>query len=341
MVAGKKPREASSCPSPPPRTQTMRFLLNGALCAAAFALAACNSSGGQQAPANGQEVEWIGPDGPEPYDPNITKDRRLAGAVLADVDKSLRIWVNITLTGNSAKDGSTLNIVEADLRRKVRAKLLVIVEQLETGPPINRQIAAAALGFSGDPKTLSPLLAALEDDSPDVVANALLGLSVLADPDTPRILVAAELEDVNQPFNVRSQAARALRAVGLYDLGEADRAAVIRAARAALGDANEGLRPTGAIILAEVVDTNSVPELARALMDPTPLVARAASRALARIGSVDRKFEGQAARALTAALEVVDEDRVRPAILKDLQALAGKNYGDDVEEWVRYAQKLP
>ena len=319
----------------------MRFLLNGALCAAAFALAACNSSGGQQAPANGQEVEWIGPDGPEPYDPNITKDRRLAGAVLADVDKSLRIWVNITLTGNSAKDGSTLNIVEADLRRKVRAKLLVIVEQLETGPPINRQIAAAALGFSGDPETLSPLLAALEDDSPDVVANALLGLSVLADPDTPRILVAAELEDVNQPFNVRSQAARALRAVGLYDLGEADRAAVIRAARAALGDANEGLRPTGAIILAEVVDTNSVPELARALMDPTPLVARAASRALARIGSVDRKFEGQAARALTAALEVVDEDRVRPAILKDLQALAGKNYGDDVEEWVRYAQKLP
>ncbi len=341
MVAGKKPREASSCSSPPPRTQTMRFLLNGALCAAAFALAACNSSGGQQAPANGQEVEWIGPDGPEPYDPNITKDRRLAGDVLADVDKSLRIWVNITLTGNPAKDGSTLNIVEADLRRKVRAKLLVIVEQLETGPPINRQIAAAALGFSGDPETLSPLLAALEDDSPDVVANALLGLSVLADPDTPRILVAAELEDVNQPFNVRSQAARALRAVGLYDLGEADRAAVIRAARAALGDANEGLRPTGAIILAEVVDTNSVPELARALMDPTPLVARAASRALARIGSVDRKFEGQAARALTAALEVVDEDRVRPAVLKDLQALAGKNYGDDVEEWVRYAQKLP
>jgi hypothetical protein len=28
-------------------------------------------------------------------------------------------------------------------------------------------------------------------------------------------------------------------------------------------------------------------------------------------------------------------------VLKDLQALAGKNYGDDVEEWVRYAQKLP
>ena len=137
------------------------------------------------------------------------------------------------------------------------------------------------------------------------------------------------------------QAARALRAVGLFNLDEADRAAVIRAARAALGDANEGLRPHGAIILAEVVDTESVPELARALMDPTPLVARAASRALARIGSVDRKYEGQAARALTAALEVVDENAVRPAVLRDLQALAGKNYGDDVEEWVRYAQKLP
>ncbi len=319
----------------------MRFLLNGALCAAAAALAACNSPGEQQTPATGQEVEWIGPEGPEPYDPNLTKDRRLAGDILADIDKSLQIWVNITLTGNPAKDGSTLNIVEADLRRKVRAKLPVIVEQLETGPPINRQISAAALGFSGNPEALGPLLAALDDDSADVVANALLGLSILADPETPRILLAAELENVDQPFNVRSQAGRALRAVGLYDLGEADRAAVIRAARAALGDANEGLRPSGAIILAEVVDTDSVPELARALMDPTPLVARAASRALARIGSVDRKFEGQAARALTAALEVVDQDTVRPAILRDLQALAGKNYGDDVEEWVRYSQKLP
>ncbi len=319
----------------------MRFLLKSALCAAVTALAACTSPGDQQAPANGQEVDWIGPEGPEPYDPNITKDRRLAGDILADIDKSMRIWVNITLTGNPAKDGSTLNIVEADLRRKVRSKLLVLVEQLETGPPINRQIAAAALGFSSDPETLGPLLAALDDDSPDVVANALLGLSILADPETPRILVAAELEDVRQPFNVRSQAARALRAVGLYDLEEADRAAVIRAARAALGDANEGLRPNGAMILAEVVDTDSVPELARALMDPTPLVARAASRALARIGSVDRKYEGQAARALTAALDVVDEDSVRPSILRDLQALAGKNYGDDVEEWVRYAQKLP
>lgn len=248
----------------------MRFLLNGALCAAAAALAACNSPGEQQTPATGQEVEWIGPEGPEPYDPNLTKDRRLAGDILADIDKSLQIWVNITLTGNPAKDGSTLNIVEADLRRKVRAKLPVIVEQLETGPPINRQISAAALGFSGNPEALGPLLAALDDDSADVVANALLGLSILADPETPRILLAAELENVDQPFNVRSQAGRALRAVGLYDLGEADRAAVIRAARAALGDANEGLRPSGAIILAEVVDTDSVPELARALMDPTP-----------------------------------------------------------------------
>jgi len=324
-----------------PRPPTMRTLVLGALSVATLSLAACNSTGDQTAPADGQEVEWIGPEGPEPYDPEITKDRRLAGEVLTDIDKSLRIWVNITLTGNPAKDGSTLNIVEADLRRKVRAKMPLLLEQLDTGPPINRQIAAAGLGFSGDPRSLGPLLAALEDDSPDVVANALLGLSVLADPETPRILLAAELEDVLQPFNVRSQAARALRAVGLFNLDEADRAAVIRAARAALGDTNEGLRPHGAIILAEVVDTDSVPELARALMDPTPLVARAASRALARIGSVDRKFEGQSARALTAALDVVDQDSVRPAILRDLQALAGKNYGDNVEEWVRYAQKLP
>ncbi len=313
----------------------------GALCAASLALTACNTPANQGAATEGQEVEWIGPEGPEPYDPELTRDRRLAGDVLADIDKSLRIWNNILLTGSTAKDGSTLNIVEADLRRKVNAKRPLLLEQLETGPPINRQIAATSLGFSSSSDTLGPLVGALRDDSPDVVANVLLGLSILADPDTPRIPIAEKLEDVAQPFPVRNNAARALRAVGLNNLNEADRAATMRAGRAALGDANEGLRPSGAIILAEVMDTESISALARALMDPTPLVARAASRALARIGSVDPRFEGQAARALTAALELVDDDSVRPSILKDLQVLAGKNYGDNVEEWVRYAQKLP
>lgn len=324
-----------------PQTSIMRISPMGALCAATLALGACNTPGGQDTPVEGQEVEWIGPEGPEPYDPDITRDRRMTGDILADIDKSLRMWNNLLLTGSSSKDGSTLNIVEADLRRKVNKKLQLLEEQLETGPPINRQIAATSLGFSASSATLGPLIGALQDDSPDVVANVLLGLSILADPDTPRIPLAEKLEDVSQPFPVRNNAARALRAVGLQNLDEADRAATIRAGRAALGDADEGLRPSGALILAEVVDTGSIPELARALTDPTPLVARAAARSLARIGSVDRKFEGQAARALTNALSVVDEDSVRPSILKDLQALAGKNYGDDVEEWVRYAQKLP
>ena len=320
----------------------MRFQTQAALCALTLAVTACNTPGEEQArPVEGQEVEWIGPQGPEPYDPNITKDRRKAGAVLADIDKSLRIWTNILLTGSAAKDGSTLNIVEADLRRKVNSKLPMLLEQLETGPPINRQIAAASMGFSDGTRVLGPLLAALDDDSSDVVANALLGLSILRDPATPRIPLASKLEDVQQTLAVRNNAARALRSVGLLGLDEADRAAVIRAGRAALGDPEEGLRPSGALILAEVADTDSIPELSRALTDPTPLVARAASRALARIGSVEPEFKGRAARALTSVLNSVDPERVRPSILKDLQALAGKNYGDDIEEWVRYAQKLP
>ena len=320
----------------------MRIHPKAALCAALLSLAACNTPGDTPtAPAEGREVEWIGPEGPEPYDPDITKDRRKTGAILTDIDKSMRIWINIVLTGSASKDGSTLNIVEADLRRKVRDKLPLIIDQLATGPPMNRQIAAASLGFSDSTQALGPLLAALEDDSPDVVANALLGLSILADPATPRIPLAAKLEDTSQPMAVRNNAARALRSAGLYGLDEADRAAVIRAGRAARGDADEGLRPSGAIILAEVVDTDSVPALSRALTDPTPLVALAASRALARIGSVEPTFKGQAARAMTSVLTRVDQERVRPAILKDLQALAGKNYGDNIEEWVRFAQKLP
>ena len=49
-----------------PRLPTMRTLVLGALSVATLSLTACNSTGSQDAPADGQEVEWIGPEGPEP-----------------------------------------------------------------------------------------------------------------------------------------------------------------------------------------------------------------------------------------------------------------------------------
>ena len=55
-------------------------------------------------------------------------------------------------------------------------------------------IAAAALGFTRDPEVLSPLLDALEDPDPRLVGNALLGLTILEDPNTPTERIASILK---------------------------------------------------------------------------------------------------------------------------------------------------
>lgn len=288
-----------------------------------------------------QEVEWIGPDGPEPYDAELARDQRKTGAVLAKIDASLRLWNNITLGGDTDTDGSRLDIVEASLRREVNAKIATLIEQLEFGPPSNRQIAAAALGFSNAKEALGPLLAALDDTEPEVVSNALFGLSQLRDPDTPIVPVAAKLEDVEQPLAARNNAGRTLRAVGLANREGEEREAALRAGRVALADEESALRVQGALILAELVDSESIPQLARALSDTSNLVVTASSRALARIGSVDEKNMGRSARALVAAYRRSDEKSVREQILLDLQAMTKRNYGDDEDAWIEFAQRLP
>ena len=70
-------------------------------------------------------------------------------------------------------------------------------------------------------------------------------------------------------------------------------------------------------------------------------MARAASRSLAYLGSVEITAKGPVVRALVASLPHVDPRAVRPYVFQDLQRLAGKNYGEDVELWLKYANSLP
>lgn len=301
-----------------------------------------SSSAVDDAPKEGdQDFERIGPEEPEPYDPELARDQRETGMVLADIDRSLQTWNNIVLQGRADRDGARLNIVEGAIRHSVNEKLAIVIEQLEVGPTSNRTIAAAALGFSASSRALGPLLAALDDPESDVVANALLGLSLLDDSETPLVPIAARLEATDQPLNVRSNAGRALRTLSNSDLVDEERDAVVRAARAALSDPEPALRVHGALLLAEALDTESLDELTRALGDEAPIVARAASRSLARIGSVESEYEGRIVRALVASYVREEEDDIKDAVLEDLTALTRRNYGDDEEEWVRYAQRLP
>ncbi len=304
--------------------------------------ASCSSTAGKDARAlDGEEVEWIGPTEAVPYDQEALKDKRAAGLVVAEIDKALRAWNNIVLEGKASDDLTRLDLLESTLRRDVQKNHTLLVDQLQTGPLVNRQVAAAALGFSDDPRALGPLLGALQDTNEDVVANALLGLSTLRSPKTQVGGIASLFSDATKPVNVRSNAGRALRALRLGSLKGTPRDQIIDAARLALGDEEASVRVHGSLLLAELVDTEAIQRLSLLLSDPSPLVARAASRSIARIGSVDSSLKGQAARSLTAFIDRVDRRAVRKSLLDDLQRMAQVNYGEDTEAWIEYAHKLP
>lgn len=306
--------------------------------AAILGLGGCASSGG--AAGDPVPVERAGPSEPVPYDEAVLKDKRSAGFMLAEMDRKLRAWNNLVLNGRTDKDPTRIDLLESALQHEARTKFAVLTEQLATGPQINRQIAAAGLGWSNTPEALGPLLGALGDRNEDVVANALLGLSTLGDPTTPLANIATMLADPVRSPAVRSNAGRVLRTMDLSSRNEAEQNDVREAARDVLGDETEALRVHGALLLAQLVDTESIDRLAAHLEDPVPLVARASSRAIARIGSISKPHEGQAVRALVQGLSRADRKAVRPFLERDLQKLAKRNY-DSEEEWLEYAYGLP
>ena len=86
------------------------------------------------------------------------------------------------------------------------------MRELESGPPINRIRAAAALGFTHAVEAQSPLLNALSDPLADVQHNALLGLAILARADTP-LEPICRLCEFSPDAETRGQAAFALRSI--------------------------------------------------------------------------------------------------------------------------------
>ena len=82
-----------------------------------------------------------------------------------------------------------------------------------------------------------------------------------------------------------------------------------------------------ALLLAELIDADSILALSERLPHPSSNVARAASRSLAYLGSVEITAKGPVVRALVASLPHVDPRAVRPYVFQDLQRLAGRTTG--------------
>ena len=259
------------------------------------------------------------------------------GQFLADIDASVRAWNSLTLTAASSRDQRRASLLHEDLRYKTQKRYRELVEQLEVGPPSNRVIAAAAVGFSDRDSALSPLLAALDDPESRVRSNALLGLALLRRSETPLGGITALLRN-GLETETRTNAAFALREIVTAGAPADDD--VIETARAGLVDTEAMVRAQCALLLAFVQDTDSIDTIKLLVYDDVPIAARAAAKALAYLGHSDPRVKGACARALAGALERL-EGPAREGVLTALRELSALNYGEDVEEWLDWAHRLP
>ena len=258
------------------------------------------------------------------------------GKFLADLDLSIRAWTNLTMTARSEEDERKARELAAVLERETNRRRDELVAELASGPARNRQRAAAALGFTGDPTVLGPLLAALEDRDPDVVHNAALGLALLGSAETPTETLTALLADHPDP-QTRSMAAYALCSV--VEAG-ADPTPLLPTVRMSLTDSAPGVRMQCALIAGMAGDPDSVQALADLLHDEQVLVRLAAIEALVQLGKRTGEVKGTAARALVDAWRDADRS-MRSHLREGMVRLAGEDLGDEEERWVRWSRNLP
>ncbi len=304
------------------------------LCCARLALlaitTACASTAQSNKTSDGAPERPIGPI------VEATNTPDAIGTLLAKLDASIRAWTTLTMTAGTADERRKASLLEQNLMYLTHNRVNELIEQLETGPLYNQIVAAAALGFTRDPEAHSPLIAALENTNSDVVSNALLGIALLGRIDTPLERVCGLLRTSPDAW-VRSNAAQCLSS--LTQAG-ARSDCVLATARAGLADEEPVVRSQCALILANQLDTESIPSLEALLQDRVTLVAAASARALAYIGVQLPPLKGVAARALAAAYSQ-PSDAMRPHLRQSLIELAGVNYGEAPEEWSAWSRELP
>lgn len=298
----------------------------------------CASSAPEKTPAEeaAEQTRNAAPEHPIAEIVEGTRSPEPIGKLLNTLDHQITAWNNLFLAAATETDRAKARTLEKSIMTLTHNRRQEILAELESGPLTNRIVAAAALGFTRDPAIQSPLLAALDDTEPQVVASALLGLWLLGRQDTPLDRIATLMTN-GETDEVRTNAALCLST--LVKAGARSPSA-IPALRVGLLDRGPTVRAQCALALAELGDTESFQAIADMLSDPTTLVSAASARSLAYMATTDGKMRGKAARALVSAW-LHAEDPARTSIYKSMVELSGTNYGSDEEEWLKWATRLP
>ena len=254
-----------------------------------------------------------------------------------DLDKALHNYSQLRLGGASPRAEATAEKVEKFIvEQSIKHFDLLIRQANDASMPRNRAIAVAALGFSGRAEALDPLVNAAQEDDPEVVANAVFGLAILADRRTPPAVVVRVVRSEAFDEPVRNGAAWALLQL---QQSVVDQSEIVRVWLDLL-ERPAGSQPAGVLVsavrgLGLTRDPQHAEVVARLAADPTPMVRQSVAIALARMGA-----DSQVDTLLALLGPGETNENVRLAARKALQELAGgadRKY--DVEEWKRVFER--
>lgn len=240
------------------------------------------------------------------------------GRLIVDCDRHLRAWADAMAQVRDPKNQELVQYTTQSLGVLVAKNRNMLEGQAVSGATRNRGIACAALGFSGDNRVTPLLLNGVSSGEPDVIAKALLGLGVLADPFTSMAPIHAAVVSANSTNEIQSNAAFAILQIAIKTGIDSDgtmasallslvnspdpsvRAQAVLSlglihANIALpqltdllaGDMAPDVRTAAAYGLGQIGSTASTQPLVNALRDPSELTAGAARAALVRIHGRD------------------------------------------------------
>ncbi|MBK7645238.1 MAG: HEAT repeat domain-containing protein [Planctomycetes bacterium] len=265
-----------------------------------------------------------------------TKTTVPIGKLLAELDLEIRGWTRLKMTAATPEDRTKARELEKVITTQAHARRAELIDQVQTGPLDNRVVAAAALGFTHEPEALSPLVACLEDRNPELVGNALLGLMILGDSNTPLERICDLMRGDPDPW-VRTNAAQCLSNLVAAGSGAS---CVLASARLGLTDPEPGVRAHSALLLGTLLDGESAQGLLDVAHDPVPLASAAALRALVWLGGHEPRSKGTVARGLASMLEGARNTQ-RVQLLRALNQLSGVSYGEETKAWTDWASRLP
>lgn len=263
--------------------------------------------------------------------------RQAFETVLQTTDSVLERYTAARLDSGSPKSDKMAERLERHLSLQVEKHFAQFIHAAnDASLPRNQAIAVAALGFSGRPEALTPMLNGLASPDPAIVGNAVLGLGLLHDARTPPMYLKRVVDNDGYADSVRACAAWAMLQV---QEATTTRDAFQPLWREILDQPIDVGVPAVIVSalrgIGQFQDAGDASRVERYLSHAVPQVRQAAAVATGRIGAQESH---------TALLKLISPaesvPNVRLAARKALQALAGGvDRGYDVLEWQRVFER--